>query len=49
MVVFLLVFASAMGLLVWGGCKLSKAAKKAQMKQYMEIHKEILEEQKKDN
>lgn len=40
-VIFLLVFAGVMGLLAFGGAKASKAAKKAQMKQYMQIHDEL--------
>lgn len=43
MVVFLLAFAVVLGLLAFGGAKLSKAAKKAQVKQYKQIIKEIEE------
>jgi hypothetical protein len=43
-VLFLLVFAVATGLLAIGGAKASKAAKKAKMRQDMEIYKELMNE-----
>lgn len=43
---FLLVFAITLGVLAFGGYKLSKAATKAKMKQIREIQKELDKEGK---
>ena len=45
-IIFLLAFAAMLGLFAFGGAKLSKAAKKAQVKQYKQIIDEIKAEGK---
>lgn len=44
MAVVLLIFSATMFLLIWGGRKLGKAARKAKMKQDLEIYEEIKRE-----
>lgn len=46
MVIFLLAFAASLVLIAFGCAKLSKAAKKAQVKQYKQIVNEMKSEDK---